>query len=88
MRSDDEQKDIGEMSDGGLRILKSHLKAARDRLDKAKGRLRMHDVRVGLGDGDCDWHTGAARGQVAMAIDAVNEEEKRRREDAEGHGDE
>lgn len=69
-----ERAGVEAMSDGGLRVLRSHLKKARWRLCKARERMEMHDVGEGLDNGDVNWHTGAAIGQVSMALENVQEE--------------
>lgn len=73
-----ERAGVEAMSDGGLRVLRSHLKKARWRLCKADERMEMHDVDEGLDNGDVNWHTGAAIGKVSMALENVKEEMNRR----------
>ena len=76
--SGSERDGIEVVSDGGLRVMESHLRKSMARLGKVFERMETHGVDEGMGDGDFEWHVSAAYGQVNMALHRIDEERESR----------
>lgn len=75
-----QETDLSKMSNGGLRVLRRHLKKARGRILKSFERCRMHDVPHSSENGHVDRHIGDALGGAEMALDRVKDEIEERKE--------